>query len=424
MVEEFKSVLKNRNFVYIWTSQILSQLTINIMNFIILIKLFGQTGSAIATSLLWVTYALPAILIGPVASTFIDMVDKRKVLMITNILQGLTIFLLAMSHMTSIFILYEVVFIYSLLNQFYVPAEASTMPSVLKKNDLTRGNGLSFITQQASLVLGFGVAGLLNHFLGFDNTLYLCALFLFMAFLSVSFLPELKSKLTIPPDIILAIKSFLDNTLEGYRFIKDKRRIIAPFLLLLGFQVALTIVIVSFPVIAKEIFDINLNAAGIFIVIPAALGAMISAFNLPRLIKKGWRKKRIIENSLMILTITIATLVFVIPELSYVYRIVAGFITVFFAGLAFVGVAIPSQTYMQEITSHKLRGRVFGNFWFLTTVVSVIPVVFSGTITEIFGVRFFLFILAAFAFTVFIMSTKYADSWLNKDEKIYTDSRS
>ncbi len=414
MVEEFKSVLKNRNFLYIWTSQILSQLAINIMNFIILIKLFGQTGSAIATSLLWVTYSLPALLVGPVAATFIDMVDKRKVLMITNLLQALTIFLLALLHRTSIFILYEVVFIYSLLNQFYVPAEASTIPSVLKKSDLPKGNGLSFITQQASLVIGFGIAGLLNHLMGFNNTLYLCSALLFIAFISVYFLPELKSKLVIPPDIVLAIKSFLDNTIEGYRFIKDKRRIMAPFLLLLGFQVALAIIIVSVPAIAKEIFSVNLNAAGIFVVIPAALGAMIGAFNLPKLIKGGLRKKKIIENSLVTLTITIAALVFVIPELGYVYRILFGFVVVFFTGLAFVGVAIPSQTYLQEFTPYKLRGRVFGNFWFLTIIASVIPVIFSGTITEVFGVRFFLFILSAFAFSVYILSSKYADSWLNK----------
>ncbi|MFH1864088.1 MAG: MFS transporter [bacterium] len=397
-----------------WTSQILSQLSINIMNFIILIKLFGQTGSAIATSLLWVTYSLPALLVGPVAATFIDMVDKRKVLMITNVLQALTIFLLALSHRTSIFILYEVVFIYSLLNQFYVPAEASTIPSVLKKSDLPKGNGLSFITQQASLVLGFGIAGLLNHLMGFNNTLYLCSALLFTAFISVYFLPELKSKLVIPPDIVLAIKSFLDNIIEGYRFIKDKRGIMAPFLLLLGFQVALAIIIVSVPAIAKEIFSVNLNAAGIFVVIPAALGAMIGAFNLPKLIKGGLRKKKIIENSLVTLTITIAALVFVIPELGYIYRILFGFVAVFFAGLAFVGVAIPSQTYLQEFTPYKLRGRVFGNFWFLTIIASVIPVIFSGTITEVFGVRFFLFILSAFTFSVYILSSKYADSWLNK----------
>lgn len=414
MAEEFKSVLKNRNFLYIWTSQILSQLTINIMNFIILIKLFGQTGSAIATSLLWVTYSLPALLVGPVAATFIDMVDKRKVLMITNMLQALTILLLALSHRTSIFILYEVVFIYSLLNQFYVPAEASTIPSVLKKSDLPKGNGLSFITQQASLVLGFGIAGLLNHLMGFNNTLYLCSALLFIAFISVYFLPELKSKLVIPPDIVLAIKSFLDNIIEGYRFIKDKRRIMAPFLLLLGFQVALAIIIVSVPVIAKEIFSVNLNAAGIFVVIPAALGAMIGAFNLPKLIKGGLRKKKIIENSLVTLTIAIAALVFVIPELGYIYRILFGFVVVFFTGLAFVGVAIPSQTYLQEFTPYKLRGRVFGNFWFLTIIASVIPVIFSGTITEVFGVRFFLFILSAFTFSAYILSSKYADSWLNQ----------
>ncbi len=407
MAEEYRSVLRNHNFVYIWTSQILSQLAINIINFILLIKLFGQTGSAISVSLLWVTYALPAILIGPVASTFVDMVDKRKVLMITNILQAVTILLLALANGTTIFILYEVVFIYSLLNQFYVPAEASTIPSVLKKSDLTKGNGLTFITQQASIVFGFGVAGLLNHFLGFNNTLYLCASFLFLAFISVSFLPELKSKLKIPMDMILAIKGFLDNTLEGYRFIKDKRRLLAPFLLLLGFQAALSIVIVSFPVIAKEIFSINLNAAGVFVVVPAALGAMISAFNLPRLIKNGWRKKKIIKNSLMILTIAIASLVFVIPELNYIYRIIVGFAVIFFMGMSFVGVAIPSQTYIQEITPYKLRGRVFGNFWFLAVIASVIPVIFSGTITEIFGVRFFLFIMAAFAFSGFVVSSKY-----------------
>ena len=114
MAEEYRSVLRNHNFVYIWTSQILSQLAINIINFILLIKLFGQTGSAISVSLLWVTYALPAILIGPVASTFVDMVDIRKVLMITNILQAVTILLLALANGTTIFILYEVVFIYSL----------------------------------------------------------------------------------------------------------------------------------------------------------------------------------------------------------------------------------------------------------------------------------------------------------------------
>ena len=61
MMEDFKPLIKNTKFVHLWTSQILSQLTINIMNFLLLIRLFEHTGSTIATSLLWAAYALPAI---------------------------------------------------------------------------------------------------------------------------------------------------------------------------------------------------------------------------------------------------------------------------------------------------------------------------------------------------------------------------
>lgn len=414
MANEFKPVLKNKNFLYIWSSQILSQLTINIMNFIFLIKLFEQTGSAIATSLLWVSYAIPALLIGPFASASVDMLDKRKTLMITNLLQALTIFLFAISKKTNFFVMYEVVFLYSLLNQFYVPAESATLPSILSKKVFTQGNSLFFITMQAALVLGYGIAGGLNHFLGFDNTLFLCASLLFIAFVAVSFLPQLKSKHKIPTDLETGLKRFFSKILEGYDFIKSEKRVLAPFLLSMGFQVSLAIVIVSIPVIAVQIVKINLNSSGIFLIVPAAIGAFIGAFILPKLIAKGWRKKRIIEASLKIIITVIVVMVFVIPELSYWYRVAIGFIFVIFVGAAFVGVIIPSQTLLQESTPHDLRGRVFGNFWFLTTAVSVVPVIFSGTITEFFGIRFFMFLMGALTLSVLIFSKRHADSWLKK----------
>ncbi len=193
MINEFKPIINNRNFRYLWVSQILSQLSINIMNFVFLIRLFEVTGSAISTSLLWVAYSLPAILIGPFASAIVDLTDKRKMLFVTNLLQGLTIFLYAIFPNANIFILYEVVFVYSLLNQFYVPAEAASLPSLLPKEKLTQGNSLFFLTQQGSLILGFAVAGLINHLLGFNNTLFICSTFLFIAFVSTTFLPKLIS---------------------------------------------------------------------------------------------------------------------------------------------------------------------------------------------------------------------------------------
>ena len=132
MTADYVKLFKNFNFLYIWSSQILSQLTINILNFLILIKLFQETSSPIATAMLWVSIAIPAIIVGPFASASVDLFDKKKILIITNLLQAITIFVYAIGNLSSIFLLYIIAFTYSLLNQFYVPAELATIPTVVK----------------------------------------------------------------------------------------------------------------------------------------------------------------------------------------------------------------------------------------------------------------------------------------------------
>lgn len=130
------------DFKYLFASQVLSQLTVNMMNILLLSRLFTITGSSIATSLLWVSYALPSIFAGPIGAASVDFIDRKKVLIITNFLQALVIFIYIFMHQTSIFLLYLVVVIYSFLNQFYLPAEAASLPSVVKKADLARANSL------------------------------------------------------------------------------------------------------------------------------------------------------------------------------------------------------------------------------------------------------------------------------------------
>lgn len=413
MINEFKPVINNKNFRYLWTSQILSQLSINIMNFVFLIKLFETTGSAISTSLLWVAYSLPAILIGPFASAIVDLTDKRKMLFITNLLQALTIFLYAIFPQTNIFILYVVVFAYSLLNQFYVPAEAASLPSLLPKEKLTQGNSLFFLTQQGSLIIGFAVAGLINHFLGFNNTLFICSFFLFVAFFSTTFLPKLISETKVPNEFEEAVVKFFSHVFGGYKFIKNERKVLTPVLLLIGFQVALQVSIVEVPIIAHDLLSIPLNSAGVFLLVPAGIGAILGALTLPKLIAHGWRKKKVIENSLLSMGGIILIFTFLIPHFSYWFKVVFSFLSLLSLGLTFFGVIVPSQTFLQEKTPKDLRGRVFGNFWFLVTIASVFPVLFSGSIVEILGVRFFLFILSAVVISIYFVSKKFGDRFLS-----------
>ncbi|MEK7111745.1 MAG: hypothetical protein AAB875_00295, partial [Patescibacteria group bacterium] len=72
-----------------------------------------------------------------------------------------------------------------------------------------------------------------------------------------------------------------------------------------------------------------------------------------------------------------------------------------------VGILIPAQTFLQEATPGGMRGRVFGNFWFLVTIATIVPVIFSGTITELLGIRSLFLILGGLSVAGLMFSRKF-----------------
>jgi MFS family permease len=379
--------------------------------------LFNTTGSSIATSLLWVTYALPAIIIGPFSAVLVDIFDRKKTLMITNLLQSLVIFLFALFHQPHFFLLYGAVIIYSLLNQFYVPAELASLPSLVKKVNLSFANSLFFLTQQFAIVLGFGSAGILINILGFSNTLFLSSVLLFLAFVSVSFLPSISFDNHFPKSFDKLLVKFFKDIFEGYKFIKSKRDILLPFSMLIIFQTGLYVVMVNVPAIARDIFHINVELSGISIVAPAGIGAAMGALIVPSMLKREIRKKKIIETSMLIMIISFYFATFFLSFLPSFLRLYAGILLVIILGFSYVGMLIPSQTYLQEVTPTDFRGRVFGNYWFVVTVVTVLPVIFSGAITDILGVRSLFFVIASVILSMFITSKKRGGNLLIKNSR-------
>jgi len=412
MITEYKQILGNSKFVHLWLSQLFSQLTINVVNFLFLLKLFSLTGSTIATSLLWISYALPAILVGPLAAATVDMVDKRRMLMLTNFLQSASIFFYALLKNPSIFLLYGLAMTYSFLNQFYVPAEAASLPSVVPKKNLPQANSIFFLTQQGSLVLGFAVAGVLNHFLGFSTSLFIGAGFLFMAFVSVALLPPLKPKEELPKNFEEGLSDFFSRLIEGYQLIKSNRLVLSPLLLLLGLQVSLAMMAVNVPKLVQDVLGLSANVGMAFIAISAGLGAATGALVISRLIKAGWRKKRMIDNFLLAAGIFIFAFIFNSKVFLGPLNMVVSFLAIFFIGLCFIGVVIPTQTFLQEKIPGGFRGRVFGNYWFLATIVTIFPVLFSGTIAELFGIRLMFFLIGAFTISLSIASRRWGQNYI------------
>lgn len=387
-----------KNFKLLWISQILSQITVNMMNFLLLAKLFESTGSAIATSLLWVTYALPTIFFGPIGASIVDLISRRKILMVTNFLQSLVIFLYIFSQQYSVFLLFAVVMAYSFLNQFYVPAESASLPTFVNKNKLAKANSIFFLTQQLSLVIGFGFAGIIQKLVGFEGSLIICASALFIAFLSVYKLPNVSPTKKLPDNFEDLMKIFFDHIIEGYKFIKGNKTVLYPLSLLFVIQVGLAIVTVNLPIIAKEILHTSIAYVGLLIVVPAGIGAIIGSIIITKLIKNKWRKMKIINTGLGLLGISVLGLIF--------GNVFTAPLFVILVGIGFIGVNIPTLTHLQEVTPVWLRGRVFGNLWFIITLATIFPIIFSGVISEFFGIKTLLTIMSLGVILILVYSLR------------------
>lgn len=402
------SIFKNKNFMAILLSQVLSQLTVNVMSFLILIMIFEQTHSSIATSFIWISYAIPAIIVGPIAAAAVDFLGKRHVMVYSNLLQALVIgvyALLLYKHL--VFLPFVVVFMYSFLNQFYVPAEASALPLFLPKEDLPKANGIFFITQQSALVVGFGLGGILTEILGFRATTILASFLLFVAYMATFTLPNdrPKAKFSLKGEFEDKVNGFFTEILEGYRFIRDSKTILLPFLLLLWLQVVLAVIVTNLPGIATSILSINAGSSGIFVVLPAGIGAVIGTTILGRRNSKTKISSKYILGCILALGVNILFITLLLPSISSSsLRIFLGVLMFGFVGFLVVSILVPTVTFMQEKTPKEFMGRVFGNFWFLTTLATILPVLFSATISEVLGVNVLMIMLSIMCFGVFLLA--------------------
>lgn len=388
----FKELLAIPNFRKLWTSQLLSQLTINLVNFSILIHIYAFTRSSIAVSFLWVAYSLPTLFFAPFSGAIVDRFSLKKMMVITNLLQGCTVlvFLLISRH---IFPLYSLVFVYSLLDQFYVPAQQSSVPWLVPQKLLTAANGIFFLTQQASFLIGFGLAGILIQLIGQTVTIILAASFLFIAAIAVFLLPSDNER--IRKEKYDFMRFWLDFK-SGYNFIKQHTSIRFPVFLTVASQIMLTVITITLPSYTREVLGVNLSKASLLLIIPAGLSAVTFTYFLPHLLRNR-RKKHIIEIGIISAAVSLFLLCFL--GLTGPYRFVLAVLTSVGLGISFASIITPAQTAIQEHTPAEYRGRIYSLLGILMTIFTLIPLLLAATLADLVGIAP---MLGAFSLIIFM----------------------
>ena len=174
----YLSLLKqNSAFRNLWYGQVISELG-NWVNSIALYALILQlTGSGMAMAAAMMAKLLPMVIISPFAGVVIDRIDRKKVLIASDILRFFTVLgFLIVDSREDLWIVYTLTLFEVALTGFFEPARSAILPSIVEKNHLVTANALSGSTWSIMLTLGAALGGFVVSFFGIKTAFILDAL--------------------------------------------------------------------------------------------------------------------------------------------------------------------------------------------------------------------------------------------------------
>jgi MFS family permease len=399
-------VLKNRPFLLLWLAQAVTQVGGNMVLFGLTVIVVSATSSNAAVSALILSFLVPAVLFSAVAGVYVDRIDRRLLLIVTNVIRGVAFILvwLAGDFVPAIILL--TIFV-STVTVFFAPAEAAMIPYLVPRRQLLAANGLFTLTLNAAFALGFALLGPLVVTLAGPDTLILLVALLYIAAAAMCWtLPSSPppTKAHVNPlqavaDAERAVESTLAQLREGLQYISDHRNITWS-LVYLGIASSLIGVLgVLGPDFARETLGLQPKD---FVVVVLPLGAgIVMGILLLNSYGKYLPRRRVIEVGLIGLGVALAILSVAGPisrflqraeqsspliDLSALTSLLAIVVFIaFFAGIAYAFVAIPAQTQLQEDLPEDVRGRVFGVLNMLVSVSSFLPIIVVGAISDFVG---------------------------------------
>jgi MFS family permease len=387
------AVLRNRKFLSLWVAQVVTQVGGNMVLYGLTVAVFGMTGKSTSVSLLILSFLVPAVVFGAIAGVYVDRLDRRLILVTTNVARG-ALFLLLLIVPNDVLIICLVTAVISTLSTFFGPAEIAMIPVVVPRNQMLPANSLHIVTLQASFFLGFALIGpLVLNIAGQQILLILVAASYFIGALLCWTLPSYNPRLgaTKPAEAIgeagSAVATTFSQLLDGVRFIVNNRSVFWPLTYLAVTASLIGVLGVLGPGFATQVLGLG-EKDFVVVVLPLGVGLLFGILVL-NAYGKHFSRRRGVEGGLVALGITLLALSLAQPlmaRFSLAISLLSIVIVVAFAaGIAYAFVAVPAQTQLQEELPAAVRGRVFGVLNMLVSIASFLPIIVVGPIADALG---------------------------------------
>ncbi len=161
------NLLREKDFLKLWTANIVASFGGQALSLALSVYVFQLTHSALASGAMLLAGTLPGLLLGSIGGTYVDRLERRRLMVWVNVLRAVLVGSLALvpysknEGLESLWWVYAVAFLQSALMQFFGPAEQALIPQLVPPEKLLEANSANMVAGQVVRLIAPALGGTL-----------------------------------------------------------------------------------------------------------------------------------------------------------------------------------------------------------------------------------------------------------------------
>lgn len=376
------ALLLRRDFALLWWSGLISRTGDWMLRVALPIHVYQLTGSPLATSATLLAAIGPQLLFGSVAGTFVDRWDRRRTMIVGNILLAVALLpLWLVVSADGAWIVYLVAAFGSVAALFVGPAEDALLPTLVGDDDLLAANVLNSLNNNIARLLGPPLGGIVATAGGLAAVAASDMATFGVAALLVTAM-RVRSLATAATPVVRGIwRRMWREWMLGLAYVKDDRALCILFGVVALSGLGEGVMGVLFVLFVSDVLGGDATHLGALMSAQAAGSLLGLAVLLPW--SRRVRPDRLFGSALVCFG-AIDLLIFNAPAVLPIFALqVALFVAV---GVPVVVLGPSMMTVLQNRVADGYRGRVFGSLGTTAALFGVVGLVMAGLLVDRLGV--------------------------------------
>lgn len=217
-----KLLLKNTNFLFLWAATLFSSFALAFFTFSQTWYIAKTLNLEASLGVVFVALSVPRLIFMIVGGAVADKFPKKNIMFYSNIIRAILVATILTWFIVGDVTLYTFALFalfFGLADAFFWSADGSILPELVEKSRLTQANSLTQMTNQASVILGPVLGGILIKFTNYETIFSITILLLIVAAILVQ-----KIQFTMPEQKDTD-KGMFTSIKEGILYVKE-----SPFL--------------------------------------------------------------------------------------------------------------------------------------------------------------------------------------------------